>query len=259
MPKFYKRYQPKYSRKKRTIKRKTYPRQKFKFSKGLTRSVVPFTREKETYCRLDTLTGLDDGAGTYISMTRTTDGGLVGRIRIRLNNLPSSSDFTNLFKEYKLNYLKLTFIPAGNISATQVTDRASAAPLGNKNVLIRTCLNRTNEVPDASDTIENWSQIQAKRQWVLVQDRPTTITCKLNQLSQVQKGSTATNSFHTVQKPKYISSNIADVNHYGLTIRMDSLDGTPIVAGPTDAPEVGDIWPKFRVISKVYFTCRGVA
>lgn len=247
-------YVPKHKRNKKQIKRGTYPRQKFKFKKGLMRSVVPFTREKETYCRLDTLTGLDDGAGTYISMVRTDDGGIVGRIRIRLNNLPDSSDFTNLFKEYKLNYLKLTFIPAGNVAQTHVTDRAGTTTTGgNKNVLIRVCLNRTDEVPDASDEIANWSQLQAKKQWVLVQDRPTTITCKLSQLKLVQRADSSTT--YTIQKPQYISTDNTDVNHYGLTLRFDSLDGTPI----NDEEDSGDLWPKFRIISKVYFTCKGVA
>lgn len=247
-------YVPKYMRKKKGYQNKNKTRQVFKPHKGISRSVIPFTREKETYCRLDTLAGLDDGAGTYISMVRA-DGGIVGRIRIRLNNLPNSSEFTNLFKEYKLNYLKLTFIPAGNIAATTTyvneRDGAAQAILGNKQVLIRTCLNRTGEVPDATDTIDNWSQIQAKKQWVLARDKPTTITCKLNQLKIVERGA-GLNSTSTA-KPTYISTDLADVNHYGLNLRFDSLDGTAINAAN------GDIWPKFRVISKVYFTCKGVA
>lgn len=228
------------------------PRQYFKPRMGLSRSVIPFTREKETYCRLDTLAGLDDGAGTYLSMVRTNDGGVAGRVRIRLNNLPNSSEFTNLFKEYKLNYLKLTFYPAGNVAGTRVDERDGASP-GNKNILIRTTLNRTNEVPDATDSIDHWSQIQAKKQWLLVQDRPTTITMKLNQLSKVQAGAVNGYSTHSVSKPQYISTNNADVNHYGITLRFDSLDGTAIDAAN------GDIWPKFRVVSKAYFTCKGVA
>lgn len=247
----YKKYVPKYMRKKRGYKNSKFPKQKYKPHKNLTRSVIPFTREKETYCRLDSLTGLDNGSGTYIGMQRTDDGGIVGRVRVRLNNLPGYGDFTNLFKEYKLNYVKFTFIPAGNIAATTITDRAAAVPLGNKQVLIRTCLNRTGEVPNNLDEIENWSQIQAKKQWVLVQDRPTTITCKLNQLKVVQRGDGLNQV--AVCKPQYISTNNTDINHYGINLRFDSLDGTPI-----DEDE-GDIWPKFRLITKVYFTCKGVA
>lgn len=246
-----KRYVPKHARKKKQIKRSTYPRQKFRFKKGLMRSIVPFTREKETYVRLDNLTGIDDGAGTYISMVRTDDGGIVGRIRIRLNNLVDSTDFTNLFKEYKLNYLKLTFIPAGNTVPTNTDLSDPRVTNGNKQVMIRTCLNRTGDVPGVDDEISHWSQLQAKKQWVLVQDKPTTITCKLNQLIAVQQGELLNGT--QICKPKYISTEITGVNHYGLNLRFDSLDGTPINAAN------GDIWPKFRVISKVYFTCRGVA
>ena len=249
-----KKYFPKYMRKKKGYKNKYKPRQVFRPKKGLTRSVVPFTREAETTVRLDTLAGLDDGAGTYISMVRANKG-IVGRIRIRLNNLPNYSDFTNLFKEYKLNYLKLTFIPAGNIAATTAyrneEDGATVQTLGNKNVLIRTCLNRTGDVPDTNNDIPMWNQLQAKKQWVLAQDKPTTITCKLNQLKVVERG-TGLNST-ALSKPTYLSTNNVDINHYGLDVRFDSIDGTAINSAN------GDIWPKFRVISKVYFTCRGVA
>ncbi len=249
---FKRKYVPKQNRKKKVIRRNSLPKQKFKFNKGLTRQVVPFTRERETIVRLDTLQGIDDGAGTYIGMTRTDDGGIVGRIRIRMTNVLNNGDFTNLFKEYKFNYLKLTFIPAGNTAATAVDERDGAAP-GNKQVMIRTMLNRTNEVPGSSDSVGNWNQIQAKKQWVLVQNRPTTITCKLNQLTKIQSGDAAEYSTHVITKPKYVSTNNTMVNHYGLTLRFDSLDGTHINAAN------GDIWPKFRVISKLYFTCRGVA
>lgn len=240
-------------KKNRTAKSSKYPRQTFRLKKGLTRSVVPFTREKETYVRLDTLAGIDDGAGTYISMVRTDDGGIAGRIRIRLNNLPNSSDFTNLFKEYKLNYLKLTFYPAGNVAGTRADTSDPPTMIGNKNIMIRTCLNRSNEVPTVADSVNDWSQLQAKKQWMLVQNRPTTITCKLNQLTTIQSGDAAGYSKHVITKPKYISTNNTDINHYGLTVRFDSLDGTAITAAN------GDIWPRFRLVSKLYFTCKGVA
>jgi hypothetical protein len=248
-----KKYIAKKDRKNQKIKRDNFPKQKFRFSKSLTRSIMPFTRERETVVRLDTRSGIDNGAGTFIDMIRTNDGGLVGRIRVRLSNLNNSTDFTNLFKEYKLNYIKMTFIPAGNVAGTRTDLRDPATMNGNKNILIRTMLNRTNEVPTDLNTVNDWAQVQAKKQWVLVQDKPTTITCKLNQLSVVQSGDAASYATNTMQTPQYISTNSPSVNHYGLTVRFDSIDGTAI----TEAN--GDLWPRFRLITKVYFTCRGVA
>ena len=246
-------YVPKKKRTNKSTKHHKYSKQKFKFPKGLSRGVIPFTRERETFVRLDTLAGIDDGAGTFINMIRTDDGGIAGRIRIRLSNLTNHTDFTNLFKEYKINYIKLTFIPAGNVAGTRTDLRDPATMNGNKNILIRTMINRTNEVPTADNKIEDWAQIQAKKQWVLVQDKPTSITCALSQLSVIQTGDAASYSTNNVQKPKYISTNAASVNHYGLTVRFDSLDGTKITL------ENGDLWPRFRLITKVYFTCKGVA
>lgn len=254
----YNRRYPKYKRKKKTYYKtsKSKPRQIFRPRRGLMRQVVPFMRERETHVRLDTLTGIDDGAGTYLNMIRTNDGGVVGRIRIRMNNLNTPSDFTNLFKEYKLNYLKLIFIPAGNVAGTR-EDHRDGGPQGNKNILVRVCLNRTGDVPAATDTVADWCQLQAKKQFVLVGNKITKIGCKLNQLVKVQSGDGAANTIHHICAPKYISTNNTSVNHYGLTVRFDAIDGTDIVQ--TDPIADGDVFPKFRVISKLYFTCRGVA
>jgi hypothetical protein len=246
MPKMFRRYQPKYRRKSRSIKRKTYPKQKFRFSKGLSRSIVPFTRETETYFRLHDLTG--NTTAPFDALVHTNDGGVAGNLMIQLSDLPSHTEFTNLFRSYKLNYMKLTFYPSANtINAGDVRD--AGGNYSNNQILIRTSLNRTGVAMGAGNTIAEWSQLQAKRQWMLAQDKPTTITMKLSQLSaRASDAGTA----YAVVPPRYTSTNNPSLNHLGLNLRFDSLDGTEI-------ENEDRIWPEFRVVCKVYFTCKGVA
>jgi hypothetical protein len=249
-----KRYIPKYARKKKVFRRKTRPRQLFKFSRGLSRSVIPFTRERETYFHLSDLTGKT--TPPFKNFVHTTDGGVVGQIRITLADLGDShTDFTNLFRQYKLNYIKIIFYPAAN-TVTSGSTRDEGGNYSNNQVLIRTKLNRTGISIGAGNTISEWSQVQAKKQWMLATDKPTSIGCRLSQLSPVAGGESyppgASDEEYSVVKPRYVSTNHTEVLHQGLDIRFDSLNGEALSQGD-------QIWPQFRIVAKVYLTCKGVA
>lgn len=241
------RYVPKHKRNRKVVRRGKYPMQKFKFSKGLSRSVIPFTRERETYFKLNDLTGTT--TPPFDEIVHTTDGGAVGQIRISLDQFPNEGDFTNLFRQYKLNYLKLIFYPSANVIPGGAT-RDEGGSYSNNQILIRTKLNRTGLAIGAGNTIADWSQIQAKKQWMLATDKPTTITCRLSQLSKAVDS--VGGSENIVIKPKYVSTDNPDVVHQGLDIRFDSLNGTPI-------SQTDQIWPSFRIVAKVYMTMKGVA
>lgn len=244
----YKRSMNKNKERKYSTYKKKYPLQKFSFGSGLTRQIIPFTRERETYFKLSDLTG--NTTSPFQNLTHTTDGGVVGQIRIQLDDFPGHTDFTNLFRQYKLNYMKLIFYPAAN-AIPGGTSRDDAGNYSNNNILIRTKLNRTGIAIGAGNTISEWSQVQAKKQWMLAQDKPTTIMCKLNQLAAADHGN-GDNYVDAITAPRYISTNNADVNHYGLDVRFDSCNGNAL--DQEDA-----IWPQFRIVCKVYLTCKGVA
>ncbi len=209
---------------------------------------MPFTRERETYFHLSDLTG--NTTAPFANFQHTTDGGVVGQISLKLSDFPSPTDFQNLFRQYKMNYLKIIMIPSANVIPGGET-RDEGGQYSNNQVLIRTMLNRTGIAIGAGNTISEWSQVQAKKQWVLARDKPTVITCALSQLSPIQNTTDAVER-PTVVKPRYISTNHTDATHYGLNIRFDSLNGNPL--NQTD-----HVWPQFRIIAKVYMTCKGVA
>jgi hypothetical protein len=128
--------------------------------------------------------------------------------------------------------------------------RAGDDSADNNNVLIRVCKNQTGIAMGAGNTISEWSQIQAKRQWMLATNKPTKIKCPLSMLYEITEG---TSTSVAVGKPRYISTNNPSVTHYGLNLRFDSLSGIALSAGETN------VWPQFRIVAKIYLTCKGVA
>lgn len=245
MPKFYKKKAPYRKRTKKYAKKGTY----FKRQKGLSRSVIPFTREKETYFHLHDLTG--NGITPFSNFVHTGDGGVVGRISLMLNQLPAFDDFTNLFRQYKLTGIKIIFYPASNTTVAGGT-RDAAGPNSNNGVLIRVMKNYTGIAMAAGNTISEWSQIQAKKQWILSQTHPTSIYCPLRQMTDVRSGNDMSSNEQVVSRPKWISTNDPNVIHQGLNIRFDSLNGEPL-------EDEARIWPEFRIVAKYYFMCKGVA
>lgn len=106
--------------------------------------------------------------------------------------------------------------------------------------------NQTAIAIGAGNTISEWSQLQAKKQWLLSQTKPTSISCKLSLREAVEPAN------ESIGPSRYISTNDADCPHQGINIRFDSMDGRPI-------DQDLDVWPSFRVVSKLYFTCKRVA
>lgn len=249
----YKKRQYKKPYKKRVYKRRLYRKKRlFKPQRGLTRSTIPFTRERETYFHLSDLTG--SATAPFSNFTHTTDGGVVGQLRVQLDDFPDHSDFTNLFRQYKINGIKITMYPSANTTLSgQSGDISAGGNYSNNQVLIRTMFNRTGIAIGAGNTISEWSQVQAKKQWMLAKDKPTVIFCKTSQLTPVAAGdSTPGDEEYAVIRPKYVSTNHPDSLFYGLNIRFDSLNGSPL-------SQTDQIWPQFRIVAKIYITCKGVA
>ena len=241
--------------KKNTIryKKKTnYKRKKmrlgFRKKIGLTRAIHPFTREVETYFKLNDLTG--NAGKPFTNFVHTSDGGVVGQLTVSLNQLPGYTDFTNLYRQYKITGLKVIFYPASN--TTLAGETRADAPSSNNAVLIRVMKNQTGIAIGSGSTISDWNQVQAKKQWMMSQNKPTSLYCPLKQSVPVKEGVLIGGSEEeAVISPKWVSTNNANVTHLGLNIRFDSLNGMAL-------QQDDDMWPGFRIVVKYYLKCKGV-
>ena len=238
-------------KKKRTYRKKKPYRKKKSIgtkSVGLSRATIAITRERETYFLLHDLTG--NSTPPFNNIVHTTDGGAVGRINVLLNDLPGYTDFTNMFRQYKITGIKIIFYPAANTTLAGGT--RDGGPNSGNGVLVRVMKNQTGVAMQSGNTIAEWSQVMAKRQWILNQRGPSSIYCPVNQLVDVRALSDLSSNEQAIQRPKFLSTNDPAVAHLGLNIRFDSLNGVALSNSE-------QIWPEFRIVCKYYIKLRGVA
>ena len=208
-------------------------KQVFRPFRGMQQSVVPIMREKEMVLHLADVSGQTP----LNSLTYTSDGGLVGRLKFQLTDVPNHAEFQALFREYKINYVSLHFIPAQT-----TTDN-------HEGIMLRTCLNRSFTDIGAGNTVGDWSQIQAKSSRALPAHRDFKIKCTANQLAFVSEQGSLYTGYATA-RPRYCALTEPQIDHYGLNVRFDAIDGTTLSASETA--------PSYRVVCRYYMTFRGL-
>lgn len=223
--------------KRKTNKRKRTYRKKNPMSTKLSvprPKVYPFSRSREQLLALE---DPDAGATGWIS---TFDDAVVKTFTFSLSELPNSSEFINLFKQYKLNAAALKFYP----SYSQVVS-TDAAVVSN-NMLITVWANTNGTPLTAAFTKAELNEIQRKRQWMFPLNKPTTIMMKLKQLGQIYQSTI--NTDYTVNTPKYLSTTESTTPHYGLNVHICKVDGSTFSSNSA----------RLKIFEKIYLTCKQV-
>jgi hypothetical protein len=193
-----------------------------------------FSRSREQLLALE---DPDAGATGWIS---TFDDAVVKTFTFSLSELPTATEFTGLFQQYKLNAAALKMYPS--YSQVVSTDAAVAS----NNIIITVWPNTTGTVLTAAFTKAELNEVQRKRQWMFPLNRPTTILMKLNQLNQVYNSSI--NTDYTVMKPRYISTTETATPHYGMNVHIAKVDGSTFSTNST----------RLKIFEKIYLTCKQV-
>lgn len=222
----------------RTMKPKRRTRKKRSSLAKLTRvppvKVYPFTRSREQLLALE---APDTGATDWIA---TTDDCVVKTFAFGLSELPGFSEFTNLFREYKINSASIKFYP----SYSQVIS-GSGSVVAN-NIIITVWPNTSGSPLDAFFSKAALNEIQRKRQWMFPLNKPTSIYMPLYQLNQVY-GSTV-NTDYTVVKPRYIATTETTTPHYGMNVHIQKCDNSSFTSDS----------PRLKIMEKIFLTCRQV-
>lgn len=130
-------------------------------------------------------------------------------------------------------------------TATQASSTASK--FTNTQLMVRMAPNQRGEV----ETLDNayWQQIQAKKYRLAYNGgRPIDIYMPLTQRNEV---ASSTGTSYNIMKPKYISTNISNIPHYGMNIAIERVDGQGFTGGMSNFQYV-------KVITTLYFEMRGV-
>ena len=231
-------YRKKNWHKKRNWKKKKMTIARPRFGKRTlpTRNkVYSFTREVE---QLVDLTTPFPALSQPFDLVATADLGVAGNCQFRLIDLPNHSEFTNgLFKQYRINAVKMTIYCSANMSDLR----------NQTGILCQTAYNRDGAAIGVGNTREDWNQVQSKRRFTLYKYKQLYFKC--NQLAHISQNLSTVTGYGLI-KPKWVSVDEPDIDHYGINLRFDSITGADLTA--TDA------FPKLRIIYKYYLQCRGV-
>lgn len=207
----------------RTYKKKIYKRRNYKKKSGATTrrptnfnqknslrpSVYPFMRTFEE------LVVLEDPGITSNFVKTISDNLVVGHMNVSLSQLPAYTEFTSLFKQYKLNALSLKCTP---------TYQQDVDPTTTETIIIDIWRSSYGVAPTTAFTINDLLQIQKRQTFIMPQRRSFSRNMKLSQLTQVY-GSGVTTTDYIKTRPKYISTSEVATPHYGLNFCFRRPDG----------------------------------
>lgn len=223
-------------RSRRMSRRPRQTRPQSKVPRGLTPAVYRFKRDIEQTLFL---------SGTSPPSGWTVSGNSIGnQLGWSLGALGDNSDFVNLFAQYRLKGARVRMY----FSNTQSGVAGNSNIFSNSQLMVRMAPNQTGQV-DVLDTAY-WAQAQAKKyRLALNGGRPLDIYMPLKQANLVAS-STAT--CNTLMTPKFIETSCSNVQHYGMNITVERVDGQGLSSGSGN-----NQYCKF--ITTVYLECRRVA
>lgn len=155
--------------------------------------------------------------------------------------LGDHSDFTNLFAQYRLKgaRMKMYF---SNTASSQHNIQFS-----NSQLMVRMAPNQSGQV----DTLNTayWASAQAKKYRLASNGgRPLDIYMPLKQANEI---TSSTGTANTMTAPKFVNTDVTNVQHYGINMAIERVDGQGFSAGSTNYQYV-------KIITTIYLECRRV-
>lgn len=225
--------------------RKYYKKSKPKLgkpSKGLRQSVYLFKRRKVDVIQLNTQSPPDDWeVGAFNSLYTQTS--------YKLDDLREDTDFTNLFKMYKLTAVSLKFMFSNTISGS-INDHNGINPKTYSNsqilVMYSPWMAGETRATDASYMLDCQA---SKRRLGLNGGKPIKMYVPLRQLSMVYR--TLTDTDYASSKPRWLATTEPSTPHYGVNICFQRADQS-LFAGDSSN------YQSCRIETTYYIACKGV-
>ncbi len=162
-----------------------------------------------------------------------------------LASVGESTDFQNLFRQYRIKGARMRFY----FSNTGSTTMGGTAQMANSQIMVRMAPNQRGD----GEVLNNayWQSIQAKKYKLGINGgKPLDVYMPLKQKNEIF-GSASVSTQYSMMKPKYISTVASNVSHYGLNIALERVDGQGFTTGMSNNQSV-------KVITTLYFEMRGV-
>ncbi len=205
-------------------------------SRGLRQSTYLFKRQTTEVIPL-LATGSTEH-GWYPSSGTGSDPVIYKQWAFSLNQLAQAStegstDFTNLFKRYKICAVKLE-LSFSNTAAAVSSTTAVTASAPNCQLQVYTTPNRSGRSRTAANplTEQELMHTQAKKKRLALNGgKPLVYYMRVNQLGMIYVSATDTD--YGVQRPQYISTGETGAVHYGLEMYINRVDGNTLSSGIT--------------------------
>lgn len=163
--------------------------------------------------------------------------------------LGDMSDFSNLFKQYKLTGAKMKiYFSTTAAGSTQSGDGPSHA-YDNSQILVRMTDNIAGTAPTLDDGF--WQSTMAKKYRTAINGgKPISVYCPLRVKGKVHATS---GDDDVMMRPRWTSTlpNSTAIPHYGVSMSVERVDGQGFTTGATNAQYM-------KIITTLYFKCRKV-
>ncbi len=210
-------------------------------SRGLRQSTYLFKRRITTVVELS-----NADSGGWISSADNKS--MFKQWNFKLSDLTAaadSTDFTNLFRRYKINGVRveLAFSNTG-------TNPLGGGSGTNCQMQLYTRQNRSGRTEEAITEQDMLNTQASRKRLALNGGRPLKYFMKVNQLAETY--ASATNTDYCVQKPRYVSTGETGCEHYGLDMFINRVDGQPLGTNLASAAQV------MRCTLTYYMSFKGV-
>jgi len=196
-------------------------------SRGMRQSTYLFKR------RITTVVNLSNAdSGGWISSA--DDKSMYKQWNFKLSDLTASADstdFTNLFRRYKINAVKVELSFANTDSTLYGGGQG-----GNFQLQCYTRPNRSGRVEEAITEQDMLNTQASSKRLALNGGRSLKYYMKVNQLAETY--ASLANTDYCVQKPRYVSTGETGCEHYGYDMMINRVDNQPLGTNLTSTPQV---------------------
>lgn len=170
------------------------------------------------------------------------ENGIVITYSFSLSSINARTDFTNLYKQYRLKGVRMT----GYYSNTQST-------VYNSNTLMYMIQSPFGNTTPTDLTETFFLDHQLHKRKVCLNSRGGKCFDIFTPLFQLQETYAGTlNTDYALTRPRWISSKEPDTPHYGVSMRLQRVDGNPWTTSSENE------YPSIKIIYTLYLECRHV-
>lgn len=211
----------------------------FKLQRSLSPAIIPFKRSSSVTIGLNGATPPEGWSASGNNIYKNWG--------FSLAQLNDSTDFTNLFKYYRLKGVRLQMYFSNNVSTSE---DGNNNPSNNQMLMwIDTNKDGNDSATSGVETTYLDSQTAKKQLCLRTDGKPIDIYMPLMQQGMTYGG--VANTDYALQKPKFIATTEPATPHFGFKMMLQRVDGQSFTSGMASSQYA-------KIITTMYLQCKKV-